>query len=63
MLPMEIPSTFEGHHGSIFYSIKVVMKRNFMKSDYENETQFNVVSAVDLNKYFETAVRRLTDEI
>lgn len=47
-LPLDIPSSLEGSHYNIRYSIKATVDRPW-KFDYEAEANFKVFSLIDLN--------------
>jgi len=48
MVPMQLPSSFEGKHGHIRYSCKAVLDRPW-KSDKEFRLAFTVIKTEDLN--------------
>ncbi|XP_012261983.2 arrestin domain-containing protein 2-like isoform X1 [Athalia rosae] len=48
-LPMRLPSSFEGRHGRIRYSVKATIKRSWKFDDTTTEP-FYVVEILDLNK-------------
>lgn len=48
-LPAEIPSSFDGKHGNVRYTLKAVMKRSWYKHDYICEIPITIHSVVDLN--------------
>jgi hypothetical protein len=56
LLPVQIPSSFEGTHGHVRYRIKALLKGTFMKSDYKKEMFIPVNTIVDLNAHLENAV-------
>lgn len=47
-LPQQLPSTFNGAHGHVRYSAKVVIDIPWGK-DKEQETVFDVISPLNLN--------------
>ncbi len=49
-LPLAIPSSFEGKHGGVRYSIKAVMKRGILKADFTNKIPFIVNTVADLSE-------------
>lgn len=48
ILPQDIPSSFNGTYGDIFYTLKAVVDRPW-KFDYEHEVNFNVFASINLN--------------
>jgi len=48
VLPVNLPSSFEGDYGHVRYSVKVVIDRPW-KFDHEAKAIFTVVNPVDLN--------------
>ncbi|XP_034229980.1 uncharacterized protein LOC117638914 [Thrips palmi] len=48
LLPSVVPSSFEGHHGSIRYTATAAMHRPW-KFDHTAKTAFTVISHLDLN--------------
>ena len=59
LLPIQIPSSFEGTHGHVRYRIKAFLKGTFMKIDYKQEILIPVNTIVDLNINLERAVYTL----
>ncbi|XP_062606087.1 arrestin domain-containing protein 3-like [Saccostrea cucullata] len=49
-LPLHLPSSFEGTHGYIRYTIKGTIDRPGEKHDFKTVTPFTVLEKVDLNK-------------
>ncbi|XP_017778726.1 PREDICTED: arrestin domain-containing protein 4-like isoform X2 [Nicrophorus vespilloides] len=48
-LPLLLPSSFRGQHGKVKYMIKGSVKRPFFDFDYEAESEFTLVSPINLN--------------
>lgn len=48
MLPPQLPSSFDGEHGHVHYTVKATLDRPW-KFDQDTKLVFNVVTPVDLN--------------
>ncbi|ELT90988.1 hypothetical protein CAPTEDRAFT_196979 [Capitella teleta] len=48
-LKEDLPASFEGVHGEVFYKIKCTIDRPLMKSKHKTEIEFQVTNDVDLN--------------
>lgn len=55
VLPTAIPSSFEGAHGHVRYTIRAVFQRP-RKFNYESKIPFTVNSPLDLNTFPELTV-------
>ena len=48
-LPSDLPTSFEGKHGSIKYYVKATILRCTLQSDDHSETHFTIINNVDIN--------------
>lgn len=56
VLPMQIPSSFEGEFGQVRYTIKAIAKLPLDKSEYKCKLTIGVGSYLDLNTIAGAAV-------